>query len=149
MPNVISYTPPWLSRPSPGSGFFSGQAANRLSSHAASSSVGKDADTARNDIPYNGPTKIIARRGTEIFTVVDNQIRWANLVVLRDEWRFRERESRKSEKQGKGGKEGDSSSATGGNQEKGKQRSSSNGPEESSEDGSQQYRVIGFHNRGF
>lgn len=134
MPNVVSYTPPWLSRPSPGSSFFSGQSAEKLPGKAAvQGSGGKEADTARNDIPYDGPTRIIARRGTEIFTVVDNQIRWANLVTLRDKWRSQEIENRKYSKQGKEGKESGLSPAS--------------GEENASEDGSQNYRVANRNQR--
>lgn len=30
--------------------------------------------------------RIIARRGTEIFVVVDNEIRWSDLCLLKDDW---------------------------------------------------------------
>lgn len=127
MPNVVSFTPPWLSRPSPGSSFFSGESSYQVPNKAAQGpAAGKEADASRNDAPYEGPTRILAKRRTEIFTVVDNQIRWANLVTLRDEWRSQETENRKSSKQRKEEKKGDSSPAVG---------------EEEPEDGSQNYRV--------
>lgn len=127
MPNVVSFTPPWLSRPSPGSSFFSGQSSDQVPSKASQGPSGKDTDTARYEAEYEGPTRIIARRGTEIFTVVDNQIRWANLVTLRDEWRSQESENRKSSKQTKEGKKESSAPAA--------------AVEEPSEDGSHHYRV--------
>lgn len=34
--------------------------------------------------PYLGPKKTLARRGTEIFVVVNNKIRWSDLCMLRD-----------------------------------------------------------------
>lgn len=63
-----------------------------------------------------------------MFTVVDNQIRWANLVTLRDEWRTQEAENRKGSKQRKDKKDGMN----------GEEDSSD---EEPAEDGSQNYRV--------
>ncbi|KAL3467242.1 hypothetical protein BJX64DRAFT_192606 [Aspergillus heterothallicus] len=86
MPKVISYTPPWLSRPSPGASLFA-------------STTHKDPTSLKNpkDYKYDGPTRTLAKRGNEVFTVVDNQIRWANLTRLKDEWQQRER-SKDSEK---------------------------------------------------
>ncbi|KAL4807350.1 hypothetical protein BDV18DRAFT_116082 [Aspergillus unguis] len=80
MPKVISYTPPWLSRPSPGGSLFSSPAP-------------KDPETAKNakDAGYCGPLRTLARRGNEIFTVVDNRIRWSSLTRLKDEWQQRDR----------------------------------------------------------
>ncbi|KAJ0417751.1 hypothetical protein BJY00DRAFT_289030 [Aspergillus carlsbadensis] len=80
MPKVISYTPPWLSRPSPGASLFA-------------SSTHKDPASLKHpkDAKYDGPSRTLARRGNEIFTVVDNQIRWSSLTRLKDEWQQRER----------------------------------------------------------
>ncbi|KAL4879039.1 hypothetical protein BJY04DRAFT_229529 [Aspergillus karnatakaensis] len=80
MPKVISYTPPWLSRPSPGASLFS-------------SSTPKDpgALTTTKKNEYVGPSRTIARRGNEVFTVVDNQIRWSSLTRLKDDWQQRQR----------------------------------------------------------
>ncbi|KAL3444888.1 hypothetical protein BJX65DRAFT_282666 [Aspergillus insuetus] len=80
MPKVISYTPPWLSRPSPGASLF----ASTTHKDPASLKIRKDAK-------YDGPSRTLARRGNEIFTVVDNQIRWSSLTRLKDEWQQRER----------------------------------------------------------
>lgn len=33
-----------------------------------------------------GHRRTIARRGTEIFVVVDNEIRWSDLCMLKDVW---------------------------------------------------------------
>lgn len=33
-----------------------------------------------------GPKKLLACRGTEIFVAVDNQIRWSDLCMLKDDW---------------------------------------------------------------
>ncbi|KAL4925014.1 uncharacterized protein BDV17DRAFT_191099 [Aspergillus undulatus] len=80
MPKVISYTPPWLSRPSPGASLFSSPAPKDPAS-IKNSQVGN----------YVGPSRSLARRGNEVFTVVDNQIRWSSLTRLKDEWQQRER----------------------------------------------------------
>ncbi|KAL3477374.1 hypothetical protein BJX99DRAFT_257624 [Aspergillus californicus] len=79
MPKVISYTPPWLSRPSSGASLFS-----RTSPKDESLKRFKESE-------YNGPSRTLARRGNEIFTVVDNQVRWSSLTRLKDEWQQRAR----------------------------------------------------------
>ncbi|KAI9370564.1 hypothetical protein BJX61DRAFT_86072 [Aspergillus egyptiacus] len=79
MPKVISYTPPWLSRPSPGASLFSSTAPKDGSARSPK------------DVEYAGPSRTLARRGNEVFTVVDNQIRWASLTRLKDEWQQRAR----------------------------------------------------------
>ena len=74
MPKVVSYTPPWLSRPSPGATLFS-------------SAPSKITDAALANKPaYEGPTRTLARRESEVFIVVDNEIRWADLARLKNEW---------------------------------------------------------------
>lgn len=83
MPKVIGYTPPWLSRPSPGAGIFSDAAPQSPSSQSKRSSY-LTAPPSSND--YQGPRRLVATRGTEIFTVVGNKIRWADLVSVRDDW---------------------------------------------------------------
>lgn len=73
MPKVTSHTPPWLCRPSPGASFFTGK---------PSAAVDKQAPKR---VAYEGPQKTLAQRGTEVFALVDNQIRWSNLVTLKAE----------------------------------------------------------------
>lgn len=34
----------------------------------------------------SGATRTIAKRGNEVFAVVDNEIRWSNLARLKDQW---------------------------------------------------------------
>ncbi|KAL4889213.1 hypothetical protein BDV59DRAFT_187130 [Aspergillus ambiguus] len=77
MPKVISYTPPWLSRPSSGAALFSSPAGK------APEQV---AQKLQRDVLYQGPTRTLGKRGNEVFTVVDNQIRWSSLTRLKDEW---------------------------------------------------------------
>lgn len=74
MPGISSFTPAWLSRPSPGFTFF-----NRGS--CSNSTSGRDKSS---NVP--GPDRTIASRGTEVFLAVDNEIRWTDLVLLRDKW---------------------------------------------------------------
>ncbi|KAI0481230.1 hypothetical protein GGR56DRAFT_310922 [Xylariaceae sp. FL0804] len=71
MPRISSYTPAWLSRPSPGYDLFApdpNDAASYASRAAAS----------------HGPRRAIARRGTEVFIAVGREIRWADLVYLKE-----------------------------------------------------------------
>lgn len=82
MPKVISYTPPWLSRPSPGASLFSS---------TASKGLDKSSQSLRQNDDYTGPTRVLAQRGNEVFTVVDNQIRWSSLTRLKDEWQQEKR----------------------------------------------------------
>ncbi|MCJ1400796.1 hypothetical protein MMC11_004004 [Xylographa trunciseda] len=80
MPRVLSYTPPWLSRPSPGFDLFHSN--DRKLSHKASESDSKKGQ--------QGIRRIIAYRRTEycneIFVVVGNTIRWADLGQIKDDW---------------------------------------------------------------
>lgn len=84
MPQVISYTPPWLSRPSPGATLFSSPPTK---DRAPSFDDRKKSD-------YAGPTRTLAQRANEVFTVVDNQIRWSSLTNLKDEWKQQSRAKR-------------------------------------------------------
>ncbi|KAI5286362.1 hypothetical protein KEM54_006853 [Ascosphaera aggregata] len=77
MPKVIEYAPPWLSRPSPGFSFFT-QKKDSKKDPKLSLSLDEE--------PYVGPRRTIARRGREVFAVVGNQLRWAELAVLKDKW---------------------------------------------------------------
>jgi nucleoporin NUP82 len=72
MPKILSYTPAWLSRPSPGSQAFT--SSNNTPSRESSST------------PFHGPHRLLAYRGTEIFSVVGNEIRWLDLRKLKNDW---------------------------------------------------------------
>lgn len=76
MPKVNSYAPAWLCRPSPGAKFLSSSSAQ---------SPGEDLQTGSKPM-RNGATRTIAKRGNEVFAVVDNEIRWSNLARLKDQW---------------------------------------------------------------
>ncbi|KAH0833576.1 hypothetical protein AYO21_05254 [Fonsecaea monophora] len=82
MPKVIGYTPPFLARPSPGSKIFTDpEPQSPASPSKRTSYLGALPSTQ-----YQGPRRLVARRGTDIFAVVGNKIRWADLSALRDEW---------------------------------------------------------------
>ncbi|MCJ1380223.1 hypothetical protein MMC17_003326 [Xylographa soralifera] len=80
MPKVLSYTPAWLSRPSPGFDLF--RSNDRKLSNKASEAGSKKGE--------QGTRRILAYRRTEycneIFVVVGNTIRWADLGQLKDDW---------------------------------------------------------------
>ncbi|USP77786.1 uncharacterized protein yc1106_05060 [Curvularia clavata] len=71
MPKILGYTPDWLSRPNPGYHLFA-------SKHQDGNGV-----VARR--PEPGSRRTIATRGSEIFVAVGNEIRWADLVNLKEE----------------------------------------------------------------
>ncbi len=76
MPKIKAYTPAWLSSPSPGHQLFTPtpDSAQNITSYAsiAASSL--------------SPRRIIASRGTEVFIAVGKEIRWADLVYLKERW---------------------------------------------------------------
>ena len=77
MPKTISHTPSWLSRPSPGFQLFNTpKSADSSTPHSR-----KGSDKTE----YNGPNKIVARRGTEVFVVAGKHIRWSDLSILKAE----------------------------------------------------------------
>ncbi|EHY61030.1 Nucleoporin NUP82 [Exophiala dermatitidis] len=82
MPKVIGHTPPWLSRPSPGAKIFSDPAPQSPASPSKRSSYLSSPSSTH----YQGRRRLVASRGTELFTVVGNKIRWADLATVRDEW---------------------------------------------------------------
>ena len=121
MPQIVDYAPAWLSRPSPGASFFSASGTDKTAS-PAKHPRGLSDTSAKNEAPYEGPTRILARRGNEVFVMVDNQIRWARLTSLKDEWHQEVRRKREDGSRGAEGKGTD-------------------GDEDADEEGSPQYRV--------
>jgi nucleoporin NUP82 len=87
MPKILSYTPPWLSRPSPGSKIFSDPRGHvsQTSTSNRTSQLGSP-NGVKQDESYQGPRRLLANRGTEIFSVVDNKIRWADLARVKSNW---------------------------------------------------------------
>lgn len=47
---------------------------------------------------FIGNRRTIARRGTELFVVVNNEIRWSDLCMLKDVWEETQQERNKSER---------------------------------------------------
>ena len=88
MPKVVGYTPPWLAKPSPGSKIFSDPEAQspppltKRSSYLSSFSGPTNTQT-------QGPSRLLAQRGTETFAVVGNKIRWADLAAVKDSWELK------------------------------------------------------------
>lgn len=82
MPKVIGYTPAWLSHPSPGARIFSDPEARAPTSPSKRPAVVKTSDAL-------GPRRTIAHRGVEVFTVVGNKIRWADLAEVKEQWENR------------------------------------------------------------
>ena len=74
MPRVISYTPSWLSRPSPGFDLFASK--SKASTRATNG--------PSNATECSDPHRTIACRGSEIFVAAGNEIRWSDLVLLQE-----------------------------------------------------------------
>lgn len=74
MPKVIGYTPSWLSRPSPGFSVFTPKP---TTSSKATNGVDEAGGLSRTK-------NTIATRGTEIFVAIGNEIRWSDLVELKE-----------------------------------------------------------------
>ncbi|KAK5946018.1 hypothetical protein PMZ80_000157 [Knufia obscura] len=85
MPKVIGHTPPWLSHPSPGGRIFSDPEAQSPASPSKRHSR-KPTDGETSAAACSAAQRTIAYRGSEIFTVVGNKIRWADLARVKDEW---------------------------------------------------------------
>ncbi|KAI5306611.1 hypothetical protein KEM56_000079 [Ascosphaera pollenicola] len=76
MTKVVEYAPSWLTRTTPAHNFLTGSYMTQQQ---------KEGLMLENDF-YDGPRRTIARRGREIFAVIDKQIRWADLAALKDQW---------------------------------------------------------------
>lgn len=75
MVKIKSYTPPWLSKPALGHEIFAPKDIENVKGISASKTR-----------PPPGPRRTIARRGTEVFVAVGKEIRWADLVYLKERW---------------------------------------------------------------
>lgn len=92
MPKIISYTPTWLSRPSPGYRLFS----KSLASEQENGNISTRQNGTKIEKPFTGSRRTVARRGTELFVVVDNEIRWSDLCMLKDAWEETQQKGKKS-----------------------------------------------------
>ncbi|KAH6654611.1 nuclear pore complex protein An-Nup82 [Truncatella angustata] len=78
MPKIKGYTPAWLDKPAPGSNLFS--PSTDESKRSAFSSQAKSKP---------GPTRTIARSGSQVFVAVGKEVRWADLIDLKERWHDR------------------------------------------------------------
>lgn len=97
MPKVVSYTPEWLSKPNPGHALFSNSTLSQIKSVTSN---GSDPISKRAAKP--GPRRTIAHRGTQIFVAVGKEIRWADLVYLKDAWQHAKNKTKHNGKQNDG-----------------------------------------------
>jgi hypothetical protein len=75
MPRIKSFAPSWLNPPAPGHKLF-----------APPSDEGKPAALAYGRKAKPGRRQTIAKRGTEVFVASGKQIRWGDLVYLKEKW---------------------------------------------------------------
>ncbi|KAJ5387111.1 hypothetical protein N7509_009652 [Penicillium cosmopolitanum] len=87
MPKVNSYAPAWLCRPSPGASLFT---SNSLATPA------QDTQPTPKSATASGATRTIAKRGNEVFAVIENEIRWSNLARVKDQWQQQARQKKTS-----------------------------------------------------
>ncbi|TGO48097.1 hypothetical protein BCON_0251g00050 [Botryotinia convoluta] len=88
MPQVLGYTPTWLSKPNPGHEIFTA----KLTGIQTASGASYNPDEKKTN--KVGPKRTIARRGTEIFIAVGKEIRWADLVYLKETWENKQENQR-------------------------------------------------------
>ncbi|KAJ8125346.1 hypothetical protein O1611_g8293 [Lasiodiplodia mahajangana] len=85
MPKIKAYTPAWLSSPSPGHRLFAPNPND-------TQSIPSYASAAASAL---GPRRTIAIRGTEVFIAVGKEIRWADLVYLKERWQEKAAQGRR------------------------------------------------------
>ena len=90
MPKVKSYSASWLAMDSPGYRLFQ-PSPESLRSRALSPSYPSKKK------PIAGPRRTIARRGTEVFVAVGKEIRWGDLVYLKEQHAGRQTRGRSSQ----------------------------------------------------
>lgn len=93
MPKIVSYTPAWLSKPAPGHELFVA-AEEKPTKGQATSFKAMSESLKRNAKP--GPRRTIAHRGTEVFVAVGKEIRWADLVSLKENWEDKQDNQRRN-----------------------------------------------------
>ncbi|KAH0538299.1 hypothetical protein FGG08_005119 [Glutinoglossum americanum] len=103
MPKILSYTPSWLSRPTPGFNLFSPISGPDITDAITHSSYRGRHGPSRTQY-QQFPRRRLARRGTEVFVAVGNQLRWADLLRLKKDWA--EREARQHRRRRNGGLDG-------------------------------------------
>lgn len=98
MPKVISYTPSWLCEPAPGHELFKTTEENTPRGQATTYKALTES-LKRNAKP--GPRRTIAHRGTEVFIAVGKEIRWADLVYLKETWDDKQDDLRRGDSRGR------------------------------------------------
>lgn len=93
MPKVTSYTPSWLSKPALGHKLFV-TAEENIPKAQATTFKALTESLKRN--AKAGPRRTIAHRGTEVFIAVGKEIRWADLVYLKEAWDERQASQHRS-----------------------------------------------------
>ena len=86
MPKVLEYNPPWISQPSPGFAVFTPKDNSSSESATANGVYPAQTNGTGSLEPYMGPKRLLAQRGTETYVVVDNQIRWSDLCMVKEEY---------------------------------------------------------------
>ncbi|KAF4591618.1 WD40 repeat-like-containing domain protein [Ophiocordyceps camponoti-floridani] len=86
MPKVKQYSAAWLSGNAPGRQLFEPSADSIRYRALSPSFASKKQQQQQQQQQSGGPRRTIARRGTEIFVAVGREIRWADLIYLRDDW---------------------------------------------------------------
>ena len=90
MPQITEYTPAWLSQPNPGYELFTN--ATKEVKYPSLNGSKKSAKP--------GPLQTVAHRGTEIFIAVGKEIRWADLVYLKEAWEDGEKRRKNTARRG-------------------------------------------------
>ncbi|CAK7197437.1 hypothetical protein SEUCBS139899_000084 [Sporothrix eucalyptigena] len=91
MPKIRSFTPSWLSTDATdGRGLFSPSSASTRRSNLGASTTASPHSSVygspKKQAYVPGPKRTIARRGTEVFVANGREIRWADLVPMKDAW---------------------------------------------------------------
>ena len=103
MPKVLSFTPGWLSRPSEGFQVFSSSEEKKLKGPPDTQNMKGSTNEPASRGEYVGPNRKIARRGTEVFILVGNTIRWSDLCMLKENWESQRRDWKQSFRSSRGG----------------------------------------------
>ncbi|KAH8589249.1 hypothetical protein B0O99DRAFT_523519 [Bisporella sp. PMI_857] len=93
MPHISEYTPVWLSQPNPGYDLFTPAA--KAPNYPSLSQNGHGKKAAK-----PGPLRTIAKRGTEVFIGVGKEIRWADLVYLKEAYEDGQKRSKETSRTG-------------------------------------------------
>ena len=82
MPKIHQHTPAWLSKPWTGFQLFNPHNTHR----PHRKQVPNTAQSKTVQQETSGANRTIAHRGAEVFAVVENELRWADLSLLKERW---------------------------------------------------------------